>query len=329
MFRYSKKYVVVFVLGLFFLNDVPVFSQELFPMNEPASNIPKGVLGVRAFDNTFKEVNQVRNLMGIRLMYGVLPKLSVMATVSVSNHHDKNFPMGLATHTHDGNQTTYSTGSIQRGVAYPYLFTGVYLFAKYRFLTLDGEHKHFRMAAYADWSNVKAAHDEAEPNLLDDTKGYGGGLISTYLKNHFAVSLTTGFIIPKSYNGLSPDNNGGPMIPTEVIYGRAIKYNLSFGYLLFPKTYKNYNQANWNIYLELMGKSYEAAKINQYGGVVSLPISTASLQAGNYLDVCPGLQYIYKSNLRVDFSVEFPFINKSYAHLYPVYMIGIQRYFYL
>ena len=45
------------------------------------------------------------------------------------------------------------------------------------------------MAAYAEWSNTNVTHDEAEPTLLGDTRGYGGGLITTYLKNHFAATL--------------------------------------------------------------------------------------------------------------------------------------------
>ena len=332
MFHCCKKHSIIFIVFLLLLKTNTIISQELFPLNEPASNVPKGVLGVRAFDDTYKEVKQIRNMSAIRLMYGITPKLSVMATVSVSNHHDRNFPIGLASHTHNANGTTgvFSTGNFQRGLVYPYLYTGIYLYAKYRFITIDGDHRHFRMAVYGEWSNVNVAHDETEPDLLDDTKGYGGGLIATYLIKHLAVSLTSGVIIPGKYHGFSPDTVGGggaPMVPTEISYGRAIKYNLSFGYLLYPRAYENYNQGNWNIYLEFMGKSYETAKIIQYG-IKDVPIQTPLLQAGNYVDICPGLQYIYKSNLRVDFSVEFPMINKSYAHFYPVYMLGIQRYFY-
>jgi hypothetical protein len=327
MFRYYKKHSIVFLFSFLLLNSNTIRSQELFPLNESASNVPKGVLGVRAFDDTYKEISQIRNLFALRLMYGVLPKLSVMATVSTSNHHGENFPAGLASHTHNGNKSTFSTGNFQRGLVYPYLFTGVYLYAKYRFITLDGEHTHLRMAVYGEWSNVNVAHDETEPNLLDDTKGYGGGLITTYLRNHLAISLTSGVIIPTPYNGLSPDIYGGPMVPTELFYGRALKYNLSIGYLLFPRKYENYNQGNWNVYLEFMGKAYQEAKIIQYG-IKTVPISTPLLEAGNYVDVCPGIQYIVKSNLRIDFSTELAMINKSYAHFYPIYMLGIQRYFY-
>jgi hypothetical protein len=304
-------------------------SQELFPNNEPASNIPKGVIGVREFNETYRELNTNRNLFGLRLMYGLLPKLTVMGSASASNHHDKNFPVNLVSHTHSGNQTTYSTGNFQRGIPYSYQYNGIYLFAKYRFFTRDGQNKHLRIAAYADWSNVKVAHDEAEPTLLDDTRGYGAGIITTVLNNRFAASFTGGFIIPGSYTGFSPDPLGGPMISTEVRYGRAVKYNLSFGYLLLPFHYASYKQTNLNIYLELQGKSFEKAKVYQYGGVVDVPIQTPLLEAGNYVEAHPGLQLIFNSNLRIDFSAGLPFINRSYTRFYPVYMIAFQRYFYL
>ena len=321
--------ILLLIFNFFFLIG---FTQELFPHNEPASTIPKGVLGVRDLNESFKEVSIYRNMFSLKLMYGLLPKLSISASGSVSNHHGVDFPAGLASHTHPKNgSSVYSTGNFQRGLVYPYLFTGIYLYSKYRFLTMDGEHTHFRMAAYAEWSNVNVAHDEAEPTLLDDTKGYGGGLIATYLKYHFAVSLTAGFIIPGIYQGFSPDTFGHPavppQVPTELKYGKALKYDLSFGYLLFPRKYENYNQQNWNLYLEFLGKSYGEAQIIQYGDK-NIPISTPLLMAGNYVDICPGIQTIIKSNLRMELSVEFPLINKSYAHFYPVYMLGIQRYFY-
>jgi len=325
MLQFNRKSILLFFL--FIIASPSFFAQELFPLNEPASTIPKGVLGLRAIGETYREINQFRNQFSLRVMYGVLPRLSVMATVGISNHHDKNFPTNLVSHSHNGNQTTYTTGDFQRGVVYPYRSNGAYLFMKYRFISRDGSHRHFRMAAYAEGAYVQQAHDEAEPNLMGDTKGYGAGLITTCLKNHFAISFTSGFIIPGSYVGLSPDENGGPLIPTKINYGRALTYNLSMGYLLFPQVYKDYDQLNVNIYLELLGKAYEAAQVTQYGNI-SVPINTPLLEKGNYMDIAPGLQCIIKSNLRIDVSVKLPMINKSYARFYPVFLVGVQRYFY-
>ncbi|HRG51674.1 MAG TPA: hypothetical protein PLL00_02475 [Bacteroidia bacterium] len=325
MLQFNRK--VVLSVFLFFITSSTFFGQELFPLNEPASNIPKGVLGIRVMGETYKELSQFRNQLSFRVMYGVLPRLSVMATVGVSNHHGKNFPANLVSHTHNGNQTVYTTGDFQRGVSYPYQSNGIYVFAKYRFLSKDGTHSHFRMTAYAEGAYVKQAHDESEPNLMGDTKGYGAGLITTCLKNHFAISLASGFIIPGAYDGLSPDLSGGPMIPTKISYGRALTYNLSMGYLLLPQVYKNYDQLNVNVYLELIGKAYEAAAVTQYGNL-SIPINTPLLDKGNYIDIAPGVQCIIKSNLRIDFSVRLPMISKSYARFYPMFVVGVQRYFY-
>ncbi len=326
MFQFPKR-LLLFGLFLFIFTHA-VFSQELFPLNEPASSVPKGVVGVKIMDETYKEVKLLRNQVSLRLMYGLLPRLSVMAMVGASNHHGKNFPPNLVSHSHTGNQTHYSTGDFERGVHYPYRSNGIYLFAKYRFISIDALHQHFRMAAYAEGSLLKQAHDEAEPNLIGDTKGYGGGLIATCLKKHFAISLTSGFVIPGSYTGLSPDASGGPMISTTINYGRAINYNLSMGYLLLPHIYKNYDQVNLNLYLELLGKAYEAATVYQFGNQ-PVPIETNLLKAGNYIAMAPGIQCIFKSNLRLDVSVKLPLINRSYSSFYPVFQVGVQRYFYI
>jgi hypothetical protein len=316
----------LFIL-LFCMLSIPVMSQELFIQTEPASNVPKGVLGVRLFDETFKEQSILRNMFALRIMYGVLPRLTVMATATESNHHDVNFPANLAFHTHNGTQTTYSNGNFQHGADYPYLFSGIDVYAKFRVLTADGTHRHLRIALYAEYSTAHVAHDETEPTLLGDTRGYGGGFIATALQNHLAISLTTGFIIPNKYDGYAPDLAGGPLVPTELIYGRAVIYDLSFGYLLFPVHYQSYEKPNFNVYLEFMGKAYEGASIYQYG-IKPVPIETPYLKAGNYVEVHPGVQAIIKSNLRLDLSVGLPLISQSYARFYPVYTLGIQRYFY-
>lgn len=300
--------------------------QELFILNEPASSVPKGVLGVRLFTQNYKEYSANRSLNALRVMYGATAKLSVMATASISNHHDKKLPKDLINHTHVGNQTNYYTQVIKRGVHYPYLFNGLHLFAKYRFLTNDAQHKHFRMAGYGEWSNVEVAHDEAEPNLMDDTGGYGFGIISTYLKNRLALSLTSGFIRPDSYFEMQPDITGGPDLPTRIHYGNAIKYNISLGYRLSPKKYEGYEQVNWNVYIELIGKTYDAATVIQNG--TEITTRTAALKKGSYIEVYPGIQRIINSNTRIELCYGFELIGYSYVHFTPLWTLAIQRYFY-
>ncbi len=139
--------------------------------------------------------------------------------------------------------------------------------------------------------------------------------------------------MPWDYKGNTYDKYGG-VYPTTIQYGEGVNYNLSFGYLLFPKNYNSYEQTNWNIYCEFIGKSYGAAKVSeQYGTfsgalVYQLPVTTPILKAGSYIDMNPGIQCIISSTYRIDLSVAFPIVNQSYDHLYPLYQLGVQRYFY-
>jgi hypothetical protein len=323
---------VIFIYCIIFVCTVS--AQELFLRNEPASNVPKGVLGVRLMAENYSELGSPKNMFGMRAMYGISQKLTGIVNIVTTNHHDKILPRDLINHVHDGANTSYFTKEQRRGLSYNYSLPSVNLYVKYRFLSRDGEKKHFRVAAYSEYSFAKTAHDEAEPNLIDDTRGFGAGLISTYLKNKLAVSLTTGLLFPQAYkesvveefdvnNAFRPDFK----LNTKIIYGRAIQYNLSFGYLLLPRKYKNYQQTNLNLYAEFIGKAYESATVFQNGE--KLAIQTKGLRAGNYVELHPGIQFIYKSNLRIDASVGFNIWNKSYARSYPQYMLAVQRYFYL
>jgi len=312
-------------IALFLLLPCSVTGQELFPMTEAATNTPsKGVWGIRLFGETFTEINRQRNLVALKIMYGLTSRLSIYATPNVSNHHNTELPPDFPQHN-----------TPQIGVSHPYLFNGVDFYAKYGIYQDDWQNGHFRVAAYAEYSLLNTAHDEAEPTLLDDTKGFGAGVITTYLEHHFAVSFTGGMILPSVYRGTIPDQFAGlPGVPAIINYSNAYNYSLSFGYLLMPDKYKNYDETNWNIYLEFLGKSYGAAQM-QVANILSpsqfyyvyAPYNTA-LQAGQYVEVYPGVQCIVRSDLRIDFSVGYPIIGKSYVHFYPVYNIAVQRYLY-
>jgi hypothetical protein len=309
-------------------------AQELFPVAEPASTIPKGALGIRAFDEGYPEVNLFRNVIALKAMYGITSKLTVYATADISDYHEKTLPFDFITHNHSpGGNPVPGVNTPQQGIPYPYVFNSIDVYAKYRFLTHDGQNTHFRIAAYAEGSDVFVPSHEAEPDLLIHTSGFGAGVISTYLSHNLAISLTAGFIFPLEYKGNTYDQYGG-VYPTTIQYGNAINYDLSFGYLLYPGKYKSYAQTNWNIYCEFIGKSYGAATIYQKDGPYSysltydLPITTPSLKAATYVDINPGLQCIINSTYRIDLSLGFPLVGLSYDHLYPLYLLGIQRYFF-
>src|ERR1700754_4139723 len=120
------RYVPVILLVL--CMGAAAQAQELFPIMEPASNMPKGVWGIRVFTESYKEFSQFRNLSALRAMYGLTPRLTVMATADAGNHHNALLPPEFPTH---------NTPNV--GVYHPYRFNGVDIYAKYRFLSIDGE----------------------------------------------------------------------------------------------------------------------------------------------------------------------------------------------
>jgi len=314
-------FAIVFIV---FFNSS--FSQELFPNTEPASTMPKGVLGIRAILEDYKEFSQSRNQFSLRLMYGITSRWSFYAQPMVSNHHGDLLPLGFLTHTHVGNSTIFNAANIY-GLQYPYTFSGIYFYSKYRLLNFDGDDRHFRVSVYGEYAYSKVAHDEAEPDLQGDNGGYGAGVILTGLKGRLAVSFTGGFIIPNSYSESRTEPYYGSYIfQTSLNYGNAIKYDLSFGYLLYPSKYESYDQSNINTYMEFIGRSYGAASVTQNGEKAE--IKSPALQAGNYVEVRPGIQKIFNSNARLDLSVGLNLINRSWSHFTPLFMIGWQRYFF-
>lgn len=307
----------LFLISSFFLSG-----QELYPIAEPASTIPKNVLGIKLMSETFHEVRLIRNQFSVRLMYGLTPKLTVWAQPMVSNHHSKLLPRDIVTHRHVGPTQIFFTQLKQYGGSYPYFFSGIHFYGKYRFLTMDSNDQHFRMAAYAETTPIgSTAHDESEPHLQGDNNGVGAGIIATYLKSRMAVSFTGGFIKAFDYQ------EEGTIEDFSLKYGEAVRYSLSFGYLLYPSKYESYNHKNYNIYVELIGKAYTAAELFSNGEPVS--VETAPFQGGAYLDAYFGIQQIMRSNDRLELSVGLNVLNKSYRHFYPVINFAFQHYFYL
>ncbi len=45
------------------------------------------------------------------------------------------------------------------------------------------------------------------------------------------------------------------------------------------------------------------------------------------MEINPGIQFIIRSDMRIDLSMGFPLINQSYNHTYPLYYIGMQPVF--
>lgn len=290
-------------------------AQELYPNSEPASIVPKNALGIRLMNEAYMNGKYFSSWHGAMFMYGLTPKLMFNAMVTVSNHHGKALPPDFIK-TDSANADYVAKGRAPK--SYGYLFESVNLGFRYRFLNRDGDHRHFRMALYGNGVYSNRPHDESEVSLMGDNNGIGGGIISTVLVKKLAVSLTSGIIKPLAYT----END------ISFKYGNAFNYSLSFGYLVYPFKYKNYQQTNVNLYAEFIGKSYDHLTIEKNGSPICTP-NTSKYIGSNYIEFRPAVQFIIKSNLRIDCSTAIPLVNRSYLRNYPLYLLNLQYYFFL
>lgn len=245
----KKLFVIILTLV-----SLAVHSQELYVFSEPASNVPAHSLSLKftdhlvSSDNIYKRLSQ-RFMPQVSV--GVNRKLMLRGGITVSNMHT----------------TAYKYESFN-------------LYAKYRFLSKDDVHKHFRMAAFADGSVTKAPFHYDEITMMGDKSGIELGLIATQLWHKFALSGTV------SHTQVLDKSRNSKTIYIPVRSYQSVNYSLSGGLLVLPKEYNNYKQVNLNIYTEILGEQ--------------------SLDIGKYcLDLAPAAQLIFNSNLKVNIGYRF------------------------
>lgn len=174
----------------------------------------------------------------------------------------------------------------------------VSLYTKYRFLSNDDFHSHFRMAGFAKVAyssnprfmestivhqypdgphEEKMLHDADELHLDGNHSGWQAGVVATQLVHKLAISGATSYI--------GRINNTKMLVLPELAQS-GFQYSISAGYLLFPKNYESYGQTNINLYVELLGQS-----------ALDKPVS--------FLDLAPAVQLIFNSKARIDLSHRF------------------------
>jgi len=310
------KYVSCSFLMIFYFDKSN--AQELFPYAESASTMPKGVFSYRLSTEYYNDLqNHSKNWYALRAMYGFSKNFTAILTASVSNHHIKNFPNGYAAYFLN-HHTRYNSLN-------PFNFEGIHLYLKYRVLHIDGYKKHIRLAVYAEGSNCRVAHDEAEPNLMGDNAGWGTGAIATALYYRASFSITGGYVRPLGYYDKKSD--------VTFTSGNMLLANFSVGYLLLPKTFRAYDDINMSIYAEFGYRSYQRATLQQATNVFDVsnfnlgdPYTYQSLQKNQYCDLRTYLQLVFNAKSRIDVGVNWRFWNKSYVHFYPVFVLNYQRY---
>lgn len=222
-------------------------AQELFVFTEPASNMPAKSIGIRVTNE---------GIFNKGAMNRTMPEVML------------SFNKKLMTHV----QGFFSDADGK------YRLEGGSLYAKYRFLSVDDSQKHLRAAAFGRISTSRRPTYTEDINLEGDNSGVQGGIIVTQLLHKLALSGSLSYT--KAFDAESRIVAGSPQ-PDQMI-----GYTLSSGYLVLPVVYKNYNQPNFNVYFEMLGKTNPA-------------------NGNSYLDLAPALQVILNSRTRIDLGYRF------------------------
>jgi hypothetical protein len=247
----EKKWSLLLLLFL----SVHVRAQELYVFTEPASNMPAKSISLKltdhfvTSDNIYQRFSQ--RIMP-QVMVGVSKKLMMHFGATFSNMH---------------------TPALK--------YESVNIYTKYRFLSHDEIHKHFRMAVFANASSTKAPFHYDEITLMGDKSGVEAGIIATQLWHKLAVSGTVSHT-----QVLDKSRNNKTVIYVPVRNYQAMNYSLSAGYLLLPKEYNDYRQMNLNLYFEILAQQLLDHKTG-------------------YVDMAPALQFIFNSNFKVNIGYRF------------------------
>ena len=242
MRRLSRVFILVFIFY-----SPEIFSQELYVFSEPASNMPaksisfklSGKFPVDGYNNrTYQRYTP-------EVMLGISKRVMVHLTGSFSDYYSENVrPESI------------------RG------------YVKYRFLSNDEVHRHFRMAAFAEGSYSRSPIIFEEMTFEGDNSGIQAGLIATQLVNRLAVSGTASYMraFRDKENHIEHYGHSRNMLG----------YSLSAGYLVLPREYKSFKQTNFNIYLEILGN--QALNKSEF-----------------FVDIAPAIQLIFNSNTKLNF----------------------------
>ncbi|MFY0254842.1 hypothetical protein ACDQ55_12900 [Chitinophaga sp. 30R24] len=277
---------IITMMVIFLTMATSAIAQELYVNTEPASNMPANSLGIRLTNKFFNMQHSGDNGMRFEpeIMWGVNKRLML-------------------------HLTGYASDMMQPSVR----AEGGSVYAKYRFLSLDQQHAHFRMAAYVKGSvidnpyypvmpegaPVKRPYNNKELDLEGVTSGVNGGIVATQLLHKLALSATLGYI--RYMNNVS--NN----IPDD-FSRNAVNYSLSAGYLLLPVKYRSFQQTNLNLYVELLGKT-----------------NTDAIGKGTYLDIAPAVQLIFNSTTRLDLSYRTQLTGDMDRNTFNTFIIRVEH----
>ncbi|MDB5251750.1 MAG: hypothetical protein JWP27_919 [Flaviaesturariibacter sp.] len=250
-------------------------AQELYPYSEPASNMPVRSLSLKLTAMYERGVHSGAILQRYipEVMLGLSRKWMVHGSLAFSNMHRS------------------------------FLWEGGKAYAKYRFLSNDGVHRHFRMAAFGAAAYSRNHLDHNEISLNGDHSGVQAGLIATQLVNRFATSGTASVV--EVLNRQRWQKNGA-----DTFAFRAFQYSLSTGLLVLPVTYTDYDQTNVNVYLEMFGNQNLDNDHGRY-----------------FVDLAPSLQAIFRSTGKLSVGYRFQVAGDIYRLAKQSVMVSYEQIF--
>src|SRR5436190_6793801 len=251
--------------------------QELYVYTEPASNMPTRSLSTKISGNFIGKnqgnANRFMQRYTPELMFGINKKWMVHVGGTFANMHTQNFR-----------------------------WESVYLYGKYRFISNDELHTHFRMAAFADGSYTRSPFHYEEISLQGDRSGLQLGIIATQLWNKLALSGIVSHIQVLDESR----NDKVTYIPSRIY--QAMNYSLSAGYLVLPFQYTDYKQTNLNIYTEVLAQQSLDRK-------------------AYYVDLAPAIQLIFNSNAKLNLGYRFQLKGDMIRMTQSSWLISLERTF--
>ena len=263
-----KKFLPAFLVLITFNST----AQELFPYTEPASNMPAKSMSLKmnAMFGNGVHGDKIDQRYSPEVMFGLSKKWMLHAGLTFSNMYENFF-----------------------------YYESARVYAKYRFLSNDDVHKHFRMAAFATAAYSRNHLQHNELNLMGDHSGVQAGLIATQLWNKLAVSSTISYLQTIKNKNIEID---------VFIPGKSFNYTVSAGYLVFPFNYTSFKQTNFNVYAELLGQ--RALDMKKY-----------------VVDFAPGIQFIFNSNAKLNIGYRYQISGNMYRMAEKSWLVSFERTF--
>ncbi|MBC7827287.1 MAG: hypothetical protein H7122_06055 [Chitinophagaceae bacterium] len=265
---------LLYALPILFTNTSS--GQELYVYTEPASNMPANSISAK-INGMFSNDNHSKRTLqryAPEVMIGLSKKWMVHGIVTFSNMHQDKF-----------------------------IFESSKLYAKWRFFSVDDVHKHFRMAAFGAISYSRNHLNFNEINLSGDQSGAQFGIIATQLWNKLAISASA------SINEIIHKYRWDKFHSGLHVF-ESFNYSLSTGYLLLPFEYRDYQQTNLNLYLELLSSTNIGWPQERY-----------------YMDLAPAIQLIFNSTDKLNLGYRFQIAGDIYRMANKSLMISYEHIF--